>query len=96
MGRRVGSRSGGRPRFATLEAEPKDLAHRITEICNRVIETSEPSAVDVLNAHLVTMLGLKLDRSIFEGNASADPKSIRGLKYWPGSRPSRSLATAPR
>jgi HK97 family phage major capsid protein len=74
----------GDPGFGTLEAEPKKLAHRITEISNEVIDDSEPSIVDVLNGHMVQMLGLKLDRSIFEGNPSADADSIRGLKYVSG------------
>lgn len=74
----------GDPGFSTLTADPKKLAHRITEISNEVIDDSEPSAVDVLNAHLVTMLALKLDASIFEGNQGADSDSIKGLKYVSG------------
>lgn len=72
------------PGFDTLEAEPKKLAHLVSPISNEVIDDSEPSAVDVLNGHLVTMMALKLDRGIFEGNAGADPKSINGVKYVSG------------
>lgn len=75
----------GEPGFATLEAEPKKLAHLVSPISNEVIDDSEPSAVDVLNGHLVTMMALKLDRGIFEGLAS-DPKSITGLKYVSGTQ----------
>ncbi len=70
----------GDPVFAPLTAAPKKLAHRV-EVSNEVIDDSEPSIVDVLNGHLAVMLGLKLDRSIFEGNPAADADSIRGLKY---------------
>lgn len=73
----------GDPAFGELTATPKKLAHRV-ELSNEVIDDSEPSIVDVLNQHLATMLGLKLDRGIFEGNPTADPESIRGLKYVTG------------
>ncbi len=74
----------GPPGFASLEAEPKKLAHLIKDISSEVIEDSEPSILDVLNAHLVMMLALKLDRSIFEGNPASNANSIRGLKYVAG------------
>lgn len=73
----------GDPTFGTLEAEPKKLAHRV-ELSNEVIDDSEPSVIDVLNSHVVTMLALKLDRSIYEGNPTADPESIRGLRFVSG------------
>ena len=73
----------GDPAFGELTATPKKLAHRV-ELSNEVIDDSEPSIVDVLNVHLATMLSLKLDRGIFEGNPTADPESIRGLKYVSG------------
>jgi HK97 family phage major capsid protein len=73
----------GDPAFGELTATPKKLAHRV-ELSNEVIDDSEPSIVDVLNTHLAQMLGLKLDRGIFEGNPTADPESIRGLKYVTG------------
>lgn len=72
------------PGLDTLEATPHKLAHRISPISNEVIDDSEPSAVDVLSGHLATMLGLKFDRSVFEGNPSANADSIRGLKYVSG------------
>ena len=40
--------------------------------------------MDVLNAHLATMLALKLDASMLEGNPAANADSIRGLKYVAG------------
>lgn len=75
--------AAGDPGFGTLEAEPKKLAHRV-ELSNEVIDDSEPSIVDVLNNHLATMLALKLDGGIFEGNPAADAESIRGLKFTTG------------
>jgi len=69
----------GDPTLTTLEAKPKKLAH-IVKVENEVIDDSEPSVVDVLNNHLGTMLGLKLDKGIFEGNAVvANSKEIVGL-----------------
>jgi HK97 family phage major capsid protein len=75
----------GDPAFGTLTASPKKLAHRV-ELSNEVIDDSEPSIVDVLNVHLATMLALKLDRGIFEGNPAADAESIRGLKFVTGTQ----------
>jgi HK97 family phage major capsid protein len=73
----------GDPTFATLTANPHKLAH-IVEASNEVIDDSEPSVVDVLNGHLATMLGLKLDSAIYEGNPAGNPDSITGLKFAPG------------
>jgi len=73
----------GDPGFGELTATPKKLAHRV-ELSNEVIDDSEPSVIEVLNGHLTTMLGLKLDRGVFEGNPAADADSIRGLKYVAG------------
>lgn len=74
----------GPPGFGTLDAEPKKLAHRITDIANEVIDDSEPGVVGVLSDHMLTMLGLKLDYSIFESNQATNPKAIKGLKYVTG------------
>lgn len=73
----------GDPAFATITATPRKLAH-LVELSNEVIDDSEPAIVDVLNGHLATVLGLKLDLAIFEGNQAANPNVIRGLKYTPG------------
>jgi HK97 family phage major capsid protein len=73
----------GDPAFATLTATPRKLAH-IVELSNEVIDDSEPAVVDVLNAHLATVLALKLDLSIFEGNPAGNANSIRGIKYTAG------------
>jgi len=67
------------PGFATLTATPKKIAHRV-ELSNEVIDDSEPSVVETINAHLMTMLGLKLDAGIFEGSGAASPPTIRGLQ----------------
>ncbi len=66
------------PGFDSLEATPHKLATLISPISNEVIDDSEPSAVEVLNQHLVTMLALKLDASIFEGDGGSAP-GIVGL-----------------
>lgn len=84
------------PGFGTLEAEPKKLAHRISNISNEVIDDSEPSIVDVLNAHMVTMLALKLDASIFEGNPTATRIRSVASSTSRASRRSRSAPTARR
>lgn len=73
----------GDPAFATITATPRKLAH-LVELSNEVIDDSEPAIVDVLNGHLATVLGLKLDLAIFEGNQAANPNVVRGLKYTPG------------
>lgn len=73
----------GDPAFGTLEAKPKKLAHRV-ELSNEVIDDSSPAIVDVLNVHLASMLALKLDASMLEGNPTTNPDSIRGLKYTAG------------
>ena len=67
----------------TLTATPHKLAHRV-EVTNEVIDDSEPSVTEVLSAHLATMLGLKLDRSIFEGTGTA-PR-FRGIKNVAGTQ----------
>lgn len=72
--------AAGDPGFGTLEADPHKLAHRV-ELSNEVIDDSTPSITDVLNSHLATMLGLKLDASMLIGNPAANADSIRGLKY---------------
>lgn len=73
----------GAPGLVALTAEPKVLAHRV-QIENEVLDDSTPSAQAIIDGHLAAMLALKLDRSIFEGNQAADPKSIKGLKYQTG------------
>jgi HK97 family phage major capsid protein len=67
----------GDPTFTTLSAVPRKLAH-IVELSNEVIDDSDPSITDVLNAHLGVMLGLKLDYFLLEGSGTAPV--IRGLK----------------
>jgi HK97 family phage major capsid protein len=73
----------GDPAFGSLEAVPKKLAHR-TIVSNEVVDDSEPSIVEVLNAHLAQMMALKFDLAAFEGNPTTDPNSVRGLKFVSG------------
>lgn len=73
----------GAPGLTKLEGKPKKLAHRV-EIENEVLDDSAPSAQTILDQHLATMLALKLDRSIFEGDPATDTDSIRGLRHTVG------------
>ena len=67
----------GDPTFASVTATPRKLAH-LVQMSNEVIDDSDPSIVDVLNDHLLKVLGLKLDVGLFEGSGTAP--EIRGLK----------------
>jgi HK97 family phage major capsid protein/HK97 family phage prohead protease len=71
------------PVFGALEAEPKKLATRV-EFSNEVLDDSVPDAGDVVRRLMLRALASKLDLSIFEGNPTADPESIKGLKYQAG------------
>jgi HK97 family phage major capsid protein len=73
----------GDPGFASLTATPRKLSHRV-ELSNEVVDDSDPSAVDVVNTHLSTVLSLKLDTAIFEANPAVTPNSIRGLRWTAG------------
>jgi uncharacterized protein len=66
----------GDPTLVSLKANPRKLAHLVA-VENEVIDDSEPSVVDVLNNHLGTMLGLKLDLAVFEGSGENNqPKGM--------------------
>jgi HK97 family phage major capsid protein/HK97 family phage prohead protease len=65
------------PTFATLTATPRKLA-ALVQASNEVIDDSDPSIINLLNAHVTTLLGLKLDLAVFEGSGTAP--EIRGLK----------------
>lgn len=76
----------GDPTLVGLDAEPKKLAH-IVQVENEVIDDSEPSVVDILNNHLAMMLGLKLDKGIFEGDPEKEggnPDEIKGMLFTAG------------
>lgn len=73
----------GDPGFGTLSATPHKLAHLVV-LSNEVIDDSEPSIVEVVNSHLLTMLALRLDASMLIGNPASNAASIRGLKYQAG------------
>ena len=77
----LGELSEGAPGLESLSAVPKKLAHLISKISNEVIDDSEPDLIDVLNNHLIAMLGLKFDLGFFEGDPEANEDSIRGLKH---------------
>lgn len=68
--------TAGDPTFASVTATPRKLAHLVA-LSNEVIDDSDPSVLNVLNGHLATVLGLKLDLGIFEGSGTAP--EIRGL-----------------
>lgn len=65
------------PAFATLTATPRKLA-ALAQVSNEVVDDSDPAIIDVLTAHIATVLGLKLDLAAFEGSGTAP--EIRGLK----------------
>jgi len=65
------------PTLVTLTATPRKLA-TITQVSNETVDDSEPSVVDVLNAHVAQVLALRLDLAAFEGSGTVP--EIRGLK----------------
>lgn len=64
-----GTVTAGDPAFETLTAEPAKIAHRV-ELSNEIVDDSDPPVVQVLNDHVATMLGLKLDAAIFTGGTA--------------------------
>lgn len=71
----------GDPTFASITATPRKLAH-LVQMSNEIIDDSDPSIVEILNDHLLRVLGLKLDLGLFEGTGTAP--EVRGLKNVPG------------
>ena len=65
------------PGFATLTATPRKIAAR-TVVNNEVIDDSDPSITDALTAHLGTLIALKLDLAIYQGDGTNN--SIVGLR----------------
>lgn len=63
------------PVFGSFTVIPKKLAVR-TEFSNEVIDDSDPSVIGVVQGHIATLLGLKLDAEALEGNHA---KGIKGL-----------------
>jgi HK97 family phage major capsid protein len=72
-----GTITPGDPTFSSVTATPRKLAHLI-QTSNEVLDDSTPPLQGVLNDHLLTMLGVKLDAMLLEGDGSAP--NIRGLK----------------
>jgi HK97 family phage major capsid protein/HK97 family phage prohead protease len=72
-----GAITPGDPTFSSITATPRKLAHLI-QVSNEVLDDSTPPLQGVLNDHLLTMLGVKLDAMLLEGDGSAP--NIRGLK----------------
>lgn len=71
------------PVFATLTADPKKIAVR-TEFSNEVLDDSVPDAATVVRNLMLRALSEKLDVTVFEGDAIADPKAFNGLKNTAG------------
>jgi HK97 family phage major capsid protein len=71
----------GDPSFVSLTATPRKLAH-LVQVSNETVDDSDPGVVTVLNTHLATMLALRLDYFLLEGNGTAP--QIRGLKSTSG------------
>lgn len=65
------------PTLVSLTATPRKLG-ALVQFSNEVIDDSVPAVVDVMNAHVSTILGLRLDLAIFEGTGTAP--EITGLK----------------
>ncbi|KAA0275390.1 MAG: HK97 family phage prohead protease [Acidobacteria bacterium] len=76
-----GTITAGDPGFETLTAEPAKIAHRV-ELSNEIVDDSEPPVVQVLNDHVSTMLGLKLDAAIYTGGTAVP--GITGMKNTAG------------
>jgi HK97 family phage major capsid protein len=72
-----GTITPGDPTFSSITATPRKLAHLI-QVSNEVLDDSTPPLQQVLNDHLLTVLGVKLDAMMLEGDGSAP--NIRGLK----------------
>lgn len=72
-----GTITAGDPTFSSITATPRKLAH-LVQVSNEVLDDSTPPLQSVLNDHLLTMLGVKLDAMLLEGDGSAP--NIRGLK----------------
>ncbi len=73
--------TAGDPTFAVVTAVPRKLAH-LVQCTNEVLSDSDPSVLDVVQSHLLTVLGLKLDLGVFEGSGVAP--EITGLKNQAG------------
>lgn len=71
------------PTFASITATPRKLA-ALVQMSNEVIDDSVPALLGVLNTHLATILSLKLDQMLLEGDGSAP--NVRGLKNIAGAQ----------
>ncbi len=71
------------PTFVTLTGTPRKLAALI-QLSNEVVADSDPSIVNVLNEHVGTILGARLDLAGFEGSGAAP--EIRGLRNVAGTQ----------
>jgi HK97 family phage major capsid protein len=78
------------PVFDSLTAEPKKLAS-LVQFSNEVLDDSVPDAGATVRTLMLRALAGKLDLSIFEGNPTADPESIKGLKYQAGIQTDSAL-----
>ena len=65
------------PAFNTVVATPRKLA-ALTQVSNEVLGDSDPPLTNVLNDHLMKVLGLKLDAGLLEGTGT--PPEPVGLK----------------
>ena len=65
------------PGFDTVTATPRKLA-ALTQTSNELLDDSDPPLTGVLQQHLMTVLGLKLDAGLLEGTGT--PPEPVGLK----------------
>jgi HK97 family phage major capsid protein len=68
--------TAGDPTLSSDTITPQKVAH-LVELTNEVASDSEPSVLEVIRSHLLTMLGLKIDIGLIEGNGT--PPNPLGL-----------------
>jgi HK97 family phage major capsid protein/HK97 family phage prohead protease len=80
----------GDPAWDELTVIPSKLAHRV--VCSN--ETLDDAPMDLLGwleAHLLKLMGLKLDAGLLEGNAAIGTAGVLGLKNTPSIQTITSL-----
>jgi HK97 family phage major capsid protein len=68
--------TAGDPTLSSDTITPQKVAH-LVELTNEVVADAEPSVLEVVRQHLITMLGLKIDIGLIEGNGT--PPNPLGL-----------------
>jgi HK97 family phage major capsid protein len=79
----------GDPEWDTLEVVPSKLAHR-TVLSNESIDDAPIDLLGWVEAHIMKLMGLKLDAGLLEGTATT-PSTVLGLKNQSGIQTITSL-----